>query len=387
MKWSWKVGQLAGIDVRIHATFLLLLGWVTASYWIASKSVEVMAAGVGFILALFACVVLHEMGHAIAARQFGVKTRDITLLPIGGLARLERMPEEPKQELWIALAGPAVNVVIAAALYAWLNFTHEWAPFSQLRVATGPSFERLMVANIWLVLFNLIPAFPMDGGRVLRAVLASRMPYPKATQTAASVGQGLAFVFGFIGLFTNPMLLFVGLFVWIGATQEAGAAQIRSALSGTPTGAAMITNFQTLKSGDNLADAVRLTLNGSQRDFPFVEQGRVAGILTRADLLVGLENYGEDYPVALVLSRDFPVAESAEMLEVVFQRLQESGCHTMPVIHDGRLVGLVTVDNLGEYLLIQATLQKRGAYFGSGDRADFRHINSRELADGSRITK
>jgi Zn-dependent protease len=303
MKWSWKVAQLAGIDLRIHATSLLLLGWVLASYWMAGKSMEAMLAGVGFIVALFACVVLHEMGHAVVARKFGIQTRDITLLPIGGMARLERMPEDPKQELWVALAGPAVNVGIAGALYGWLTLTHVWASFSQLSVAAGPFVERLLLVNISLVLFNLIPAFPMDGGRVLQALLASRMTYPKATQLAASVGQGLALVFGFIGLFTNPMLLFIGLFVWIGASQEAGAVQMKSALSSTPVQGAMLTDFEGLQAGDTLADAVRLTLRGSQHDFPVVEQGRVTRILTRTDLLVALAEYGQDHPVTSVMRR------------------------------------------------------------------------------------
>jgi Zn-dependent protease/CBS domain-containing protein len=360
MKWSWKVGQLAGIDLRIHATFVLLLGWIGASYWIASQSVSAVLAGVGFIVALFACVVFHEMGHAMAARKFGIRTRDITLLPIGGLARLERMPEEPPQELWIALAGPAVNVAIAAALYGWLTLTHEWEPFSHLRVATGPFVERLFLANVSLVLFNLIPAFPMDGGRVVRALLATRMTYPKATQIAASAGQWLAFLFGIVGLFTNPMLLIIGLFVWIGATQEADAAQRKSALSGAPARAAMLTDFETLQSGETLAVAVRLTLKGSQRDFPVIEQGRVTGILTGTDMLAALEEYGEDYPVKLAMRRQFPVAEPAETLEAIFQRLRECGCGTMPVLQNGRLIGLITLDNLGEYLLIEATLQKRG---------------------------
>ena len=227
MKWSWKIGKLAGIDLNIHVTFLLLLGWVALSHWSAGKTLDAVVSGVGFILALFACVILHELGHALAARRFGIATRDITLLPIGGVARLERMPEEPRQELWVALAGPAVNVVIAAAIYVWLTLTNGWVPLSQLSVASGPFLERIMVANVWLVVFNLIPAFPMDGGRVLRALLASRMEYLKATQIAAGLGQGLAFVFGFIGLFTNPFLLFIALFVWIGAAQEASAVQMK----------------------------------------------------------------------------------------------------------------------------------------------------------------
>jgi len=167
MKWSWKIGTLTGIELRIHVTFLLLLGWVGASHWIAGRSVDAALNGIAFILALFGCVLLHELGHSLAARRYGIPTRDITLLPIGGVARLERMPEKPAQELWVALAGPAVNVAISAALFVWLSITHSWAPLGQMHVASGPFVERLLVANVWLVLFNLIPAFPMDGGRVL----------------------------------------------------------------------------------------------------------------------------------------------------------------------------------------------------------------------------
>jgi Zn-dependent protease len=358
MKWSWKIGKLAGIELRIHATFLLLLGWVAASHWLRGKSLEAMLAGIGFIVALFACVLLHELGHALAARKYGIPTRDITLLPIGGLARLERMPEKPSQELWVALAGPAVNVAIAAVLFGWLTVTNGWEPLLGVSVATGPFLERLWLANMWLVLFNLIPAFPMDGGRVMRALLASRMEYVKATQIAAGVGQALAFVFGFIGLFTNPMLVFIALFVWIGASQEASATQMKSALAGTPIRAAMLTDFRELQPGNTLADAVRLILGGSQQDFPVVEQHRPVGVLTRADLLVALAEHGENHPVSAAMRRDFLVADYTEMLEVAFQRLQECACHTMPVVHDGRLVGLLTTDNLGEYFLIQAAMKK-----------------------------
>jgi Zn-dependent protease len=275
MKWSWKIGQVDGIDLRIHATFVLLLGFVGASHWTMGKSANAVVSGVGFIIALFACVVLHELGHAITARKFGIRTADITLLPIGGVARLERMPEEPERELWIALAGPAVSVAIASLLYGWVTLMHEWEPLADLRIASGPFFERLMVANIWLVLFNLIPAFPMDGGRVLRALLGSRMTFVKATETAASLGRWLALSFGLIGLFANPMLLLIGLFVWVGATQEADAALVRGALSAIPVRSAMLMEFDTLKSGDTLAEATRLRFRGSQRDFPVVDEGRL----------------------------------------------------------------------------------------------------------------
>ncbi len=305
MKWSWKIGTLAGIELRMHVTFLLLLGWVGASHWLAGRSVDAAMSGVAFILALFACVLPHELGHSLAARRYGIPTRDITLLPIGGVARLERMPEKPRQELWVALAGPAVNVAIAAVLFAWLSIGHQWAPLADLHVASGPFLERLLIANVWLVLFNLIPAFPMDGGRVLRAVLASRMDYVKATQIAAGIGQGLAFVFGLIGLFGNTMLLFVALFVWIGASQEASATQMKAAMAGTPIRAAMLTDFRHLDSGATLEDAVRLILEGSQQDFPVLRRQDVIGILTRADLLVALAEYGPHHPVAAAMRRDF----------------------------------------------------------------------------------
>ncbi len=370
MKWSWKIGTLTGIELRIHVTFLLLLGWVGAAHWIAGRSVDAALNGMAFILALFSCVLLHELGHSLAARRYGIPTRDITLLPIGGVARLERMPEKPGQELWVALAGPAVNVAIAAVLFAWLSITHQWAPLGQMHVASGPFLERLLIANVWLVLFNLIPAFPMDGGRILRALLASRMEYVRATQIAAGIGQGMALVFGLIGLFGNPMLLFIALFVWIGASQEASATQMKAAMAGTPIRAAMLTDFRRLEDGDTLADAVRLILEGSQQDFPVMEGGRVAGILTRADLLIALAEHGPDYPVTATMRRDFLTTDYTEMLEVAFQRLQACDCHTMPVIHDGRLAGLLTMDNLGEYFLIQAAIQKKSG--GSGAAAVLR---------------
>lgn len=361
MKWSWTAGKIAGIDFRIHVTFLLLLGWVGISHWLTGRSAEAVVAGVGFILALFGCVLLHELGHALAARRFGIATRDITLLPIGGVAHLERMPEKPAQELFVALAGPAVNVVIATLLAFWLNLTNGWQPLSQLQVASGSLAERLLVANVVLVLFNLIPAFPMDGGRVLRAVLASRMDYGKATRIAARVGQGMALLMGFAGLFGNPMLLFIALFVWIGASQEAGAAQMKEAIAGTPVGAVMLTDFQTLRHDESLRDAVRLVLQGSQQDFPVMEHQRVAGVLTRAALLSALAEYGQDHPVSSVMRRDFLTAGYTEMLEPVLQRLQESECHTMPVTHAGRLAGLLTMENVSEFFLIQAAVRQNGA--------------------------
>jgi Zn-dependent protease len=360
MKWSWRLGEVAGIGVYMHATFLLLIGWVALSHWLQEGTLAATLAGVGFILALFLCVVLHEFGHALTARRYGIKTRDITLLPIGGVARLERMPDEPRQELWVALAGPAVNVVIAAVLFAWLQITGSLEPLSRLTMTGGPFVERIMMVNLSLVAFNLLPAFPMDGGRVVRALLAMRMEYTRATQVAASLGQGMALLLGFIGLFTNPFLLFIAFFVWIGAAQEASMVQMKSALGGIPASRAMLTDFRTLSSHDTLAHAVELILTGSQQDFPVVDNGSVVGILTRGDLLVALGQRGQATPVADVMRREFQVVDSSEMLEIAFARLQSCKCHTMPVIHRGQLVGLLTMDNMGEFLMIQAALGAKG---------------------------
>lgn len=353
VKWSWKFARIAGIDVYMHATFLVLLAWVGLIHWFSERSATAVVAGVLFILALFGCVVLHELGHALTARRYGIATRDITLLPIGGVARLERMPEKPLEELWVALAGPAVNVVIAVLLYVWLSATAEWRPLTALTATDGPFLERLFVVNVFLVGFNLLPAFPMDGGRVLRALLATRLDYARATQYAASLGQLMAFGFGLLGLFGNPFLLFIAFFVWIGAAQEASVVQITSALAGIPVREAMVTEFRTVAPHDTVADVVARLLAGSQKDFPVVLNGHVVGLVLHGDLprAHALNPLAE---VADIMRRDFRSVDSHEMLELAFKKLQTCECHTMPVLHGDQLVGLMTMDNMGEFIALRA---------------------------------
>ena len=284
MKWSWKIGTIVGIPIYIHSTFVLILvyvAWINAS---RGQGLVATLAGIVFVLTLFGCVLLHEIGHALMARRYGIRTRDITLLPIGGLARLERMPDDPRQEFWVALAGPAVNVVIAVILFFLLTLQGQYEPVVRISITAGSFFERIMVVNVILVVFNMLPAFPMDGGRVLRAVMAMRMDYARATQLAANIGQGMALLFAFVGLLYNPFLVFIALFVWIGATQEAGMVRMRSALSGIPVAHAMITEFHTLAPQDPLAHAVSLTLTTAQKDFPVVDFDDVVGVLTQAEL-------------------------------------------------------------------------------------------------------
>jgi Zn-dependent protease/CBS domain-containing protein len=355
MKWSWKIGTVAGIGLNVHATFFLLVAWVGITYWIQAGSAAALE-GVAFILALFACVVLHEFGHALTARRFGIQTRDITLLPIGGVARLERVPDDPRQEVWVSLAGPAVNVVIAAALYAWLLLSQTLRPLSALTMTGGPFLERMLFVNVSLAGFNLLPAFPMDGGRVLRALLAMRMDYVRATQAAAHVGQAMALVFGLVGLFSNPFLIFIALFVWIGAAQEASMVQMRTALGGIPVSRAMLTEFHTVAPDDPAERVLEFILAGSQQDFPVVEGSRVVGVLLRDDVLKALARRGSEWRVRELMRRAFETVEASDMLDTAFARLQTCACHTLPVTSRGALVGLISMDSVGEFMRIQTAL-------------------------------
>jgi Zn-dependent protease/CBS domain-containing protein len=371
MKWSWRIGSISGIGLYVHATFVLLLAWIGIEAWSSTGHVMPAVIGVLFVIAVFLMVVLHELGHAFAARRYGVRTRDIILLPIGGVARLDRMPKEPKQELVIAFAGPAVNVAIALAMYAWLTLTGG-IPSLADGASIAPDFLgrgfliRLFAVNVWLVLFNLIPAFPMDGGRVLRALLAMRSgDYTAATETAARIGRYFALLFGILGLFVfhNTVLVVIALFVWLSAAGEAAAAQTSALLDGVPLQRLMITDVHTLRAGDPLSRAVQLILDGFQQDFPVVEGEVVIGMLTRPTLMTALAERGDTTRVGDVMQRDFPRAAVTEPVEAALARLKGTGSHSLPVLRDGHLLGVLTMENVGEYVMVQAALR--------GDDADF----------------
>src|SRR5213082_1870921 len=359
MSWSLPIFRIAGIQLRIHITFLLLIGWLAVGYYAQGGSA--MAFGrILFVLLLFLCVVLHEFGHAIAAKNFGINTPDITLLPIGGVARLERMPDEPRQELIIALAGPLVNVVIALAFFAVVGWRGLAA---QATIGGSNLLAQLLVINVVLVLFNLLPAFPMDGGRVLRALLATRLSYARATQIAANIGQACAFIFGFIGLFwpNHWMLLFIALFVYIGASQEAALAQMRDVSRRFPVSSAMVREFRSLPKSATLEEAVDALLATSQHDFPVLnEAGKVAGILTRHDLIASLRKNDPAIRVGDVMRRDIPTVTTGTRFEEAFRIMQECNCPAVPVLDSmKRLVGLLTPENVSELMMVQSALPRR----------------------------
>lgn len=356
MKWSFRLGTVAGIGVYMHWTFLLLIGWIFVGHLSQGKDAAQAVAGVGFILALFLCVVLHEFGHALTARRYGVKTRDITLLPIGGLARLERIPEKPMQEFWVAIAGPAVNVVIALVLLGALVLLNSLNQLFEVEFLKGHFLARLMWVNLFLVGFNLLPAFPMDGGRVLRALLATRLGRRRATAIAANVGQGMAILFGIVGFFYNPMLIFIAIFVYLGAQAEAGLVEMQSALAGLRVSDAMMTRFRTLTAEDSLDAAVKELVAGSQQDFPVTTDGQVVGILRRNDLVKALSDGRRNVPVGDVMSRECEAVDASAPVTSALEAMRGRECASVPVVAKGRLVGLLTLENVSELVMVNAAL-------------------------------
>jgi Zn-dependent protease len=359
MKWSLKLGRILGIDVYIHFTFLLLLGFVGLAAWMQDRTAGSAVAAILFWSALFLCVLLHEYGHALTARKYGIATRDITLLPIGGVARLERMPEKPAQELWVAIAGPLVNVIIAAGLTAGLVLGGSWRPSGAFDLLQGNVAERLLYVNLFLVAFNLLPAFPMDGGRVLRALLAMRMSYARATNIAATIGQVMAILFGFVGLFGPYMLILIAVFVWFGASQEAAAAQMRTSLQGARVRDAMLTEFHSLGPRQTIGEVTRILLAGSQHDFPVVDNGMVIGMLQRDDLFKALKYHGENYSVGEAMRREVAAVEPGQSLDSAVAQVSAEHGTTVVVLEGKRLVGLLTAENIGEYFFIRGALANR----------------------------
>jgi Zn-dependent protease len=359
MSWSLNIGKVAGTVVRLHITFVLFLAWIFVSNY-ASSGATIAWNSLLFVVLLFLCVLLHEFGHIFTARAFGVPTPYVTLLPIGGVAQLERIPEEPWEEFLIAIAGPAVNVVIAGALIAFTHANPRASAAMGIDDMQIPMVDRLAALNLFLALFNLIPAFPMDGGRVLRAALASRIGFVRATERAASIGQFTAFVLGFIGLFHNPILVFVAVFVYLAAASEAHSVALRAVSRGVPVSQAMMSHFVTLQPATHIDEAVNVLLQTSQGAFPVVDgNGSLVGILDRANILQSVKQAGPDVRIAdaLTVSPILTVSCRAT-LEQALRLMQQNSAATVGVTDAaGKLVGLVTSDAIAEMMTL-AMLQK-----------------------------
>jgi Zn-dependent protease/CBS domain-containing protein len=357
MSWSFKIGKVAGTAILVHVTFVLFLGWIFVASWVAGGPQTAWQSLI-FLLLLFACVVAHEFGHIFTARAFGVTTPDVVLLPIGGVARLERIPEEPWEEFLIAIAGPLVNVAIALALMALAGAHVSTRELYAVESPHTSMIDRLAAVNLFLAVFNMIPAFPMDGGRVLRALLAVRMGYVRATEIAAFIGQGVAFALGFIGLFSNPMLIFIAIFVYLAASSEAHLVAIRAMSRGVPVSAAMMTQFATLTPDAHVEEAVQTLLRTSQAEFPVIDgAGKPVGLLGRNDLIRALKELGPDARVADAMTTTVPTIAHRRCLEEAFRMLQEKSAPAVAVVDgSGRLVGLVTSETVGEMMMLQKAL-------------------------------
>jgi stage IV sporulation protein FB len=354
MVWSINIGRIAGTEVRIHVTFVLFLGWIFLASWY-SGGAQAAWSGLAFMLLLFACVLAHEFGHIFTARAFGVATPDVTLLPIGGVARLERIPEKPTEELLVALAGPAVNVVIALVLIAFAGASLQPQSLAAVESNQISMIDRLAAVNLFLALFNMIPAFPMDGGRVLRALLAIRLGHVRATEIAAAIGQFVAFGLGFLGLFGNPLLIFIAIFVYLAASSEAQLVAMRAMSRGVPVSAAMMTQIAHLAPEAHIDEAVDTLLRTSQSEFPVVDaDGRLAGLLSRADMIRALKQLGPNARVAEAMTANIPTVSHRACLEEAVRVLQEKQAAGVGIVDaSAKFVGLITSETIGEMLMVR----------------------------------
>lgn len=355
--WSLNLLSVAGIPIRIHFTFLLLLVWIMFGGFGPSPKFALL-----YVIGVFTSVLLHELGHSLLAQRMGIKVRDIVLYPIGGVSSMERLPE-PAKELPITLAGPLVNLVIAALIYVGLAMTGTLVPltefFRNIGVATGHFWQSMLVANLILFVFNILPAFPMDGGRILRAFLALRIGEVRATEIAATIGQLMAFAFGIWGLLQpNYILLFIAFFVYIGAGQEATIYRRKALVEGLLARAAMITDFKTLSVGATLREAADLLLQTSQHDFPVMNGDEVVGVLSRQALLRGFYEHGETSYVAASMQRDYlRVAPDSDLQEIVTE-MQTGQIPCVLVMQDNTLLGIITMENLAELLVVRELRQR-----------------------------
>jgi Zn-dependent protease/CBS domain-containing protein len=350
MLWSFSVGRLAGTSVRIHVTFLLFLGWFALDAYFRVSAAESLRT-VLFVIAVFGCVVAHEFGHVLVARAFGIATPDITLYPFGGVARLNSLPQEPMQEFLVAIAGPTVNLAILAVLLA-LGATLA----SEALLQSETDFaSRLALTNLVLAIFNLLPAFPMDGGRVLRAALSARLGFERATRLAAVVGHWLAVLLAVVGIFFNPMLIVIAVFIFFAATAELQAMEIRAFSKDVPVTRAMMTEFVTLPIRAALGDAVEVLLHSGQKAIPVLDDNRrLAGIVEIGDVVRELHtNPAKPRPIADLLVGDVPMLTERSTLEQAFQLLRETLRPALAVVDaNENLVGLITLETLSEMLML-----------------------------------
>ena len=359
--FSITIGRLFGIKTTIHWTFWILIIWIVYSNVQQGYKQDEIILYVLLVFAIFGCVVLHELGHALAARRFGIETRSITILPIGGVASLEKMPADPKEELVVAIAGPLVNVAIAAILFVFLSTTGKLNAISEeiLDISGSNFLDALLKVNILLVVFNLIPAFPMDGGRVLRALLAFRLDRVRATEWAVNIGKFFAILFVFWGLSGNPFLIFIALFVFLAAQQELQHVRAESLLSGFTVGDIVMHDYTTLQSEEPLSSAVKQLLDGQEKRFLVMDGEKVTGFLTKTGIIQGLSKFGENIQIKEVMEENIAWLSPEMLLTEASELMSKLGVTILPVGKEGNLQGVLDSENLQEFSQVRGASKNR----------------------------
>lgn len=353
MKWSLRIARISGIDVYLHWTFIILLGWVGLNTLGTGTGQKGTSAMFWSLMLLFIFVLMHEFGHALMGRRFGVRTSSITLLPIGGVAAMERMPEKPMEEFLVAVAGPAVNFLLALVFGIVLYFQGQLEFSPQSLFELGPEFlPNLLAINIVLFAFNLVPAFPMDGGRMLRALLSLKYDRAKATLIAARIGQVLAIGFVFLGLYYNIWLMFIGIFIYLGAGAEANYEATHSVLSRHTVKDALMHRHTIFDVGATIREAVQLLLDGQEKEFLVQEEGRLIGSITRDELIAGLGQYGQEGNIGTITNRNLLYLHPDMPLEQVFLEMNQQKIEIAPVMEQDKLVGAINRENIIEMLMV-----------------------------------
>ena len=359
MKYALNIGSPFGIRISIHWTFLLLIAWIVIVDLQRGMDLEQILMSILFIIVLFICVILHELGHSLAARRYGSDVRSITLLPIGGMANITKIPEKPGEELVVSVAGLIVNVIIAALIWAILTITTGGIELERIDITaiTGKNFfVMLMGVNILLVVFNLIPAFPMDGGRILRAFLSFKMDRVRATNVSKTIGQLFAVGFMILGIFVNPFLIIIGIFVFIGANAEYQMVKFGSALHNFKVEDVLITDFMTIGPGETIAEAADLLVHHRGNAFIVMSDDKMEGILTKDDIIRGITEYGLNGRVKEVMTTGVFTVDKQSPLNEVFQEMQQKRYAIVPVIFEGKIIGVIELENLNEFMRIQNAL-------------------------------
>ncbi len=358
MKWSYRIARIKGIDVKLHITFILLLVFVAISTGIQEGWLIGLRSGL-MICLIFFIVLLHEFGHSVVAIRFGAKVKDIILLPIGGLARMSRMPERPSQEVLIAMAGPAVNFVLAGASLVLMVVLGGAYTLTSIE-ADAPILLVFFGFNIFIGLFNLLPAFPMDGGRILRGLLANRLGYLTATKIAVNIGEVFALIFVIVGvLYMQLFLALIGIFIYIAATSEERGTELKMALSDVPVSRIMIGDLQVATPQTTLGQLLERFFHGYQEDFPVVQDQHLVGMLSKADLLAALHDRPKETPVDGVMSRNTRSVEPSATLSTVYRMMIDNHLSAVPVVSQNSLVGLVTLGQIARYISAKKEPRRR----------------------------